>query len=83
MSAKNVVEEIRERVTARADTVYCGSRTYDKIYQSLSAPSLRVNAGDIRIAGADVEPVLDSSEMIIVCQKGDVFPTAKKFKNDR
>lgn len=83
--ANNIVERIMlERDSSKHDTVYCNFDQYNSIERVISSNAISTtNLDSIRVAGLDVHPLkqFPESSPLIVCQKGDVFPLAKDYKN--
>lgn len=83
-----MVEGIKlERDSSKHDTVYCNFDQYNSIKRVVSSNAIgsisTTNLDSIRVAGLDVHPLkqFPESSPLIVCQKGDVFPLAKDYKN--
>jgi hypothetical protein len=82
ISAESMIDGVRQSRQSHHDTLYVTKRQHRRLKQHVSVGGLRSGSIDsLRIAGLDVEarPVITRP---IVCQKGEVFPLAKDWKND-
>lgn len=72
------------RDSSEHDTVYCNFEQYGSIELYLKNNGPNLNTVDqLRVAGLDIHPLkaLPDDGRAIVCQKGDIFPLAKEYKN--
>lgn len=76
-----IAEGIRKNLESSHDTIYCTKFVEQILADYVSSPATRRGVADsISLFGCTVES-LPGVDRPIVCQKGDVFPLAKDYKN--
>lgn len=77
-----LTDSIEAQLEGHHDTLYCKERHESMLARQSAAPGMSPSSIDnLRFMGLDVE-TLPGIKFPIVCQKGEVFPLAKDYKNE-
>ena len=78
-----IIEGMKASIRTEDDVLYCKDKHADYIEDEFSISS-RVgiaSAQEMTVFGVTIQRMPDNFKRPILCQKGDVFPLAKDWKN--
>jgi hypothetical protein len=81
IATESIIDGVKRNRQSHHDTIYVTKEQASRLKRHASVGGLKSRSIDsLRIAGLDVE-TLPRITRPIVCQKGEVFPLAKDWKN--
>lgn len=79
--AELIIEGVKQKRQSHHDTIYVTEEQANHLKRHVSVGGLTYHSIDsLRIAGLNVEE-MSCVTFPIVCEKGDIFPLAKDWKN--